>query len=231
MYLIYKHTNKINGKRYVGWAIVKHKQLPQNAMMRRWKTHCSVTKKGSRSLFHCAIRKYGEDVFNHEILDVMSSRCGILQAEKLWITRCCSYAFDHPGSGYNMTKGGEGGAQTPEICKRQADKMRGRPAPNRRKVGLFLNNTDLSPVHVFDSVRNAQITCRLGSSYTIYKWCTKTTRYKHRGFFWRYADNSSSDVVLSADQLVCLTIIDRTEINGQEDRKWVGRGKNGISHD
>ena len=109
MFLVYMHMNKANGKRYVGWTIMRDGQSCTEAMTRRWNVHCLAANNGSRLLFHRAIRKHGTDAWHHEVLEVMSSREGVKHAEKLWIAQRETCAFDHPNKGYNMTRGGDGG--------------------------------------------------------------------------------------------------------------------------
>lgn len=64
-YTIYKHTNKITGKSYIGLTV--------KTMEQRWKEHVrdafSVDKKACPK-FHNAIKKYGVDCWEHEILDI-----------------------------------------------------------------------------------------------------------------------------------------------------------------
>ncbi len=134
-YVVYCHTNCVNGKRYVGWAKCINDQTPLEAMMRRWQRHAS---NGRNDLFPKAIRKHGEQNFTHELLEVLSSRSSATQAEKLWIRQLCCYAFENDSHGYNMTPGGEGG-QRPGIKRSDAakknisDARKGKPAPNKGK--------------------------------------------------------------------------------------------------
>ena len=62
MYLIYKITNKINNKIYIG--------LTKTGLELRWKKHlqASFSNRSDNSIFHKAIRKYGIDNFDKEIL-------------------------------------------------------------------------------------------------------------------------------------------------------------------
>lgn len=106
-YIVYVHTNRNNGKRYVGWAVVKN-QTAHEAMMRRWRNHCYDAKIGHICLFHNAIRKYGENSWDHEILEVMHTLNGVKRAEILWIAQYQTFAFDEGSHGYNMTLGGDG---------------------------------------------------------------------------------------------------------------------------
>lgn len=57
---IYKISNKINGKFYIG---------QRNDIERRWKEHCSPTRyKTSNIPLEWAIYKYGKDNFSLEVL-------------------------------------------------------------------------------------------------------------------------------------------------------------------
>lgn len=94
--IIYKATNKINGKSYIGQAF--------NFIQRRvLHKHLSL-KKNSSFYFHRAIRKYGWDNFEWKILE----RCDRddLNLSEQWYIR----KFDtfNNNFGYNMTTGGEG---------------------------------------------------------------------------------------------------------------------------
>lgn len=137
MYVVYCHTNRINGKRYVGWATITRRKAPHHAMMRRWGEH--ATQRGSECMFHDAICKYGIDVWDHELLEVMSTLKGAKHAEKLWIAQRKTYAFDPDGWGYNMTRGGDGISGykfSKEECRRRAERKQGRrlSLEERRKI-------------------------------------------------------------------------------------------------
>ena len=109
MYIVYKHTNRINGKSYIGWTIVRSGSTPELAMLRRWRAHCKASTNGSQFLFHRAIRKYSINNWRHEILEVISTLKCALKAEQLWIGDCRTCVLFKRSYGYNMTKGGTGG--------------------------------------------------------------------------------------------------------------------------
>ena len=107
-YTFYCHTNKVNGKRYVGQTV--------DTMEVRWKGHVSAAKqyRGSRIL-GAAIRKYGPEAFDHEVLEVAvvtQKEADILETN--WIKRKKSRA---PG-GYNLAAGGSGPGYHHEDSKR-----------------------------------------------------------------------------------------------------------------
>lgn len=138
MFIVYCHTNRLNRKSYIGWAIVREGQTPYDAMMRRWSAHCANSRP---DLFPNAIRKYGIDAWDHEVLEVMSTRKGIKQAEKLWITQHRTCAFDHPDTGYNMTRGGDGGGMlghvpTQEHREKLRQALTGKPKSDIAKARM-----------------------------------------------------------------------------------------------
>lgn len=100
--VVYCHTNKLNGKRYIGFSSLSLEQ--------RWHGHCVEAKRKSNTLFHKAIQKYGsgDDVWRHEVLEVMSTVEGAKHAEKLWIAHRKTNMFRSGHHGYNMTDGGDG---------------------------------------------------------------------------------------------------------------------------
>lgn len=91
--IIYKVTNKVNGKVYIGQTI---RTLEQ----RKWQ-HLDAAKNGCKTHFYNAIRKYGEDSFVFEILDEASSVQELNELERYYIAK-----FDSIKNGYNMVDGG-----------------------------------------------------------------------------------------------------------------------------
>lgn len=97
MYSIYKITNKINNKVYIGFS---------NNVARRWNEHIkgAVVNKYNYPL-HKAIRKYGE--FNFTIEVILESKDGkylLEEMEPYFIKKYDSFGKN----GYNLTEGGEG---------------------------------------------------------------------------------------------------------------------------
>lgn len=96
---IYKHTNKINGKVYIGQT--KHDKNPNL----RW-----VNGAGYSPLFPFgrAIDKYGWHNFEHEIIEKDIETLEEANArETYWISQYHSYVGDPQCNGYNATKGGD----------------------------------------------------------------------------------------------------------------------------
>ena len=93
VYYIYKITNLINGKIYIG----KHSQKIQN----------KDSYFGSGVLLNKAIVKYGKENFKKEIIE-MCEKDNINDKEIYWINKFNSFT----PNGYNLAKGGNGGNST-----------------------------------------------------------------------------------------------------------------------
>jgi len=97
MYRIYKATNKVNNNCYVGFDC----NWPY-----RKTAHKSAVKRGSNLVFHNAIRKYGFENFEWEILEESDNKDYLLkEREEFYIRKYNSHYIN--GTGYNMTFGGE----------------------------------------------------------------------------------------------------------------------------
>lgn len=94
---IYKIQNKINGKIYIGKS--------ENPEI-RWKAHIKSSITNSDLLIHRAIRKYGVDAFNFDILQEVVGDGSIIESSTIAGYDCC--VLDGTDKGYNMTRGGDG---------------------------------------------------------------------------------------------------------------------------
>lgn len=98
---IYKITNQINGKVYIGLTTKKNPRT-------RLQQHLRYAKgsKEERSYIHSAIAKYGEENFEFEVIESnIHDREELQQLEIDYITNYNSFGE----GGYNRTTGGEGG--------------------------------------------------------------------------------------------------------------------------
>jgi len=92
---IYMLTNKITGKAYIGQTV--------NSAQRRFQFHKKAARKGSKSLIHDAIRKYGTDSFEITVLDSDIPSDRVDNCEVYWIDKLQT----RMPSGYNMQGGGK----------------------------------------------------------------------------------------------------------------------------
>jgi hypothetical protein len=108
---IYKITNKINNKVYIG-------QVYNKSIYDRFNRHIKEANINSKSYIGRAISKYGSENFVVEQIDEASSLKELNQKEIYWIKFYDS--TDH-NKGYNLTPGGDGG--NTYLCKSE-DEMR-----------------------------------------------------------------------------------------------------------
>lgn len=125
MPIVYKHTNRVNGKAYVGWTTLTIEE--------RWERHLVNASCGIKTLFYNAIRKHGPDVWDHQVIGEFDDDLSAKEAEIASIAKHTTYAFDHPDRGYNMTRGGDG--VTGEVVVR-SNKQRQVTTETRAKMGL-----------------------------------------------------------------------------------------------
>lgn len=105
LFTVYCHTNKINGKKYIG--------ITSQNIYKRWrdgKGYLQLNKnlKKYQPIFAKAVEKYGWENFEHEILAENLSEQEAKQKEIELIAYYHTYINDPECAGYNMTKGGEG---------------------------------------------------------------------------------------------------------------------------
>lgn len=104
---VYKITNRINNKIYIGKTCNKN---PFN----RWARHLNTAKYKTTTnhtyqLVHKAINKYGKENFTFEVIE----RCDVeetgLERERFWIEYYKSNVYKYGNEfGYNLTEGGDG---------------------------------------------------------------------------------------------------------------------------
>lgn len=136
-YVVYCHTNKINGKKYIGIT----SQKPEN----RWRNGNGYK---TNEYFFRSICKYGWHNFTHEIL---YSNLTKEEAEKKEIALISEYQSFLSENGYNIELGGnsqgkisgstkakisqalKGHDCSEETRKKISDKKRGKQSPNKGK--------------------------------------------------------------------------------------------------
>ena len=123
---IYKVTNKINGKCYIGQTV--------KAVEKRYKRHIVDSKKDNYC-FHRALRKYGIENFEIEIIEDNIPLLNLDEREIYWISYFDSYYMNN---GYNMTYGGD---SLTETIRKLSDK-------DVDEIKSLLKNTDLSETDI-----------------------------------------------------------------------------------
>lgn len=114
-FIVYIHTNKVNGKMYVG--------ITSQSTDARWRQgkgykHCIA--------FHRAIEKYGWDGFEHEVFAANLTREEAENMEKILIEKLNT---QNPEFGYNISEGGNAPRQTDETKRKISESRLGEKNP------------------------------------------------------------------------------------------------------
>ena len=188
-YCVYVHTNKINGKKYVGQTIYG------NNPNRRWKYG-----NGYKNNFHfnSAINKYGWDNFKHEIIFENLTKEEADNFEKLLIEELDT---TNPEYGYNITAGGDGALQRHQtqetkdkISKAKIGKYAGENHPRAKSVAQY--DLDGNLIKVWDYIKQAGD--ELGINKGDISRCCKGLHFSVGNYIWRYAENKN-DVLLKIE--------------------------------
>jgi group I intron endonuclease len=75
---IYKITNQVNGKIYIGQTVQSNPKM-------RWYSHCDYVRKGKKSHLYDSMRKYGIENFIWEVIDRAANIEELNQKEQQWL--------------------------------------------------------------------------------------------------------------------------------------------------
>ena len=100
---IYKITNDVNGKMYIGKTELVDPE-------KRWKEHLHdyKTKRCEKRPLYAAMNKYGEEHFNFEVIEETNNPEETCNREQYWINELRTYIGFNDCNGYNATLGGDG---------------------------------------------------------------------------------------------------------------------------
>lgn len=180
--IVYKVTNLINGKCYVGQT--------KRTLNERWYGHC--TKAGCTAL-HNAILKYGKENFSIEVIDTAVNESELNSKEKYWISELNTLS----PNGYNLKTGGD----RSELVEDSIDKIRttvkslwdegAYTAPWKRMVCQY--SLDGTLIETWDSIREAAK--HLGITDKHISSVCKGDRRTSGGFMWRYYEDTLGEPI------------------------------------
>ncbi len=158
LWCVYVHTNKTNGKRYIGITSQKPEQRWMNG--HGYDEHLHMGR---------AIRKYGWDGFDHDIL--FTGLCAE-EAYKIEKELIAKYKTRDERYGYNMTDGGEGrcGYHLSDKERQRISKMM--TGENHPNYGKHLSETTRSKIclaltgnkNALGAIRSAETKERISAS-------------------------------------------------------------------
>lgn len=148
MAIIYKITNLINGKVYIGQTV--------QTLKSRWNKHVWHMRHNTNRHLYDSMRHYGIENFKMEILEETTKEV-LNEREIWWIANLGS--MDRT-IGYNKSVGGLGGIRSPEVIERIAAKRRGilltpehKAAISRGNKGIVKPVSESTKIKISDSLR------------------------------------------------------------------------------
>jgi group I intron endonuclease len=108
---VYKITNKINGKSYIG--------VTTKSLQERFDAHL-YRANAEKSAVQKAMKKYGKENFTIELIDTADSKDELFEKETSWIAHFNTFN----GHGYNLTLGGGGIVEMSEDIKNKISKSK-----------------------------------------------------------------------------------------------------------
>lgn len=114
MFYIYKITNILNNKIYIG-------QTYNKTIYQRFNRHCKEASKHAHSALDRAIFKYGKHNFKVELIEECNSIEQLNERECYWIK---IFNSTNGSIGYNLTDGGDGGNTYKYKSKSEMDQIR-----------------------------------------------------------------------------------------------------------
>lgn len=167
-YYLYCHTNKINGKKYIGIS----KQLPSH----RWQNG-----KGYKGCpkFEKAIKKYGWENFEHEILFKNLTKQEASDLEQQYIEQ-----YDTVNNGYNVLQGG------------LDNSVNGANLFDKQTVNQYTLDKQL--VHTWESAM--EVERELGFNHSAITQACRREAVVSYNYLWRYADdcNDIDDIIIQS---------------------------------
>jgi len=123
--IIYKITNNVNGKVYIGQTIQPLKY--------RKKDHLNSSERLSHLVLYKAFKKYGKDNFLWEEIDHADTKEELDRKEKYYIALVKA---TNKRCGYNMTFGGEGGRHLDGTKQKISNSLKGRVVTEKTREKL-----------------------------------------------------------------------------------------------
>ena len=168
---IYKITNKINNKIYIG-------QVYNKSIYDRFNRHIKEASSNSKSYVDRAINKYGSENFICELIDTANSLQELNQKEIYWINY---YNSTNKNIGYNLTPGGDGGNTYLCKTKEELDEI---------KHKISINNTGKNNGQSKQIKALNVITKKVLHFDTLSEAC-KYFNHKQKGEFIRHCDHKA----------------------------------------
>jgi group I intron endonuclease len=153
IYTIYKLTNTVNRKVYIGYTSLN----PEKRFAQHRQYAFNTNHKGK--LLYKAILKHGVESFVFEVIYQSRDREHALDMETHFITEFRAWVDFPDAHGYNLTMGGRQALKSQATRDAQAAKLRGRTQTAEHKAKKGFSSTNQPAVHPFLGKKLSAETC------------------------------------------------------------------------
>jgi len=185
--IIYKATNKINGKCYIGQT--------KYSLGKRINKHFSYVRNNSKTYIHNALRKYGQENFIWEVIEECDTLDELDEMEFHYIKQYKSYWKEN---GYNLTYGGDGvclyGDRNGMYNKKHSNESIKKMSKNRKGLAVGDKNPSSAGAGVYELtlpygkkivIKNIRKYCRENklNNTPFYGMCNGKRKKKYKGYW------------------------------------------------
>jgi len=193
--VIYKITNRINGKIYIGQTI----RPVEKRYYEHFKYSINNPDRSKCVKLSRAIVKYGAENFDTEIVDTAITRKELNEKETKWII-----FYDSVNNGYNLTSGGDNNPVSEETRKKLSEAGKGKKLTNDHiqkvieAVSISVYQYTLEGFFLKEW-KSATEACRniVNCTNSDIGKCCKMQRRQAGGFLWRYEKCENISPVVS----------------------------------
>lgn len=173
MNIIYRITNKINNKIYIG--------ATTNKINERWNYHMGCVRRNVQRPLYKAINKYGKENFIIEQIDTAIDEAELSNKEIHYIKQYNSFIGWKNSQGYNCTEGGQDFFKlSHKECERRSIRMMGKKLSEetKRKISETKKKNPWVPTQEYRELQRKLSTGRFHTPETTAKIVAKTTGMK-----------------------------------------------------
>jgi len=169
-HIVYKITNLINNKIYVG--------LTSMPLKYRWKQHTDYASMNGTSEISKAIRQFGKENFKCEILETFFTNFFAKAGEIYWMDKLQTNYKLYPDKGYNMMPGGNSSCDF--IFNEEYYVIKSKKHKGKKQISQY--DLDGNFIRTYESLKEA--TQELGKGNVSRDLFT--SNHQVGGFLWRY---------------------------------------------
>lgn len=213
---VYKITNKLNGKAYVG--------ITTKSIQERFEAHLNRAVR-ERSAIQNAMKKYGKSNFEIVEIDTATSEVELFEKERFWIAHFNTFSEN----GYNLTEGGGGIVNMSEeirakISKSKSGKsilkLKGREISKEQRILISrtlgasqVKGTNLTTgeIILLDYPTQGK---EFGFNPSLICAVIKGKRNQHKGFTFEYINHANQNLIAESKESAAVQRIASETLEG-----------------